>query len=43
MEQGLDLIFVKKIILNHNGEIYFESELNKGSTFFIKLPKSDND
>lgn len=40
---GLGLDICKKIILNHNGEIYFESELNKGSTFFIKLPKSDND
>lgn len=37
---GLGLDICKKIILNHNGQIYFESEVNKGTTFFIELPKS---
>jgi signal transduction histidine kinase len=37
---GLGLDICKKIITNHNGEIFFETELNKGTTFFIKLPKS---
>lgn len=36
---GLGLDICKKIILNHRGQIYFESEVNKGTTFFIKLPK----
>ncbi|MCS7052953.1 MAG: GAF domain-containing sensor histidine kinase [Ignavibacterium sp.] len=36
---GLGLDICKKIIQNHNGEIYFESEVGKGTTFFIKLPK----
>lgn len=40
---GLGLDICKKIILNHNGEIYFESEVNKGTTFFIKLPKVKTD
>ncbi|MCR4416402.1 MAG: GAF domain-containing sensor histidine kinase [Ignavibacteria bacterium] len=35
---GLGLDICKKIIENHNGEIWFESELGKGTTFFIKLP-----
>ena len=39
---GLGLDICKKIILNHNGEIYFETEVDKGTTFFIKLPKSLN-
>ncbi len=36
---GLGLDICKKIILNHGGQIYFESEVNKGTIFFIKLPK----
>lgn len=36
---GLGLDICRKIIENHNGEIFFESEVNKGTTFFIKLPK----
>lgn len=35
---GLGLDICKKIISNHNGEIWFESQVEKGTTFFIKLP-----
>lgn len=35
---GLDLFVAKNIVENHGGEIWFESELNEGTTFFVRLP-----
>lgn len=37
---GLGLYIVKSIIENSGGEIWFESEKNKGAKFFLRLPKS---
>lgn len=36
---GLGLILCKEIIEKHNGSIWVESELNKGSKFFFTLPE----
>jgi nitrogen fixation/metabolism regulation signal transduction histidine kinase len=35
---GLGLAMVKNIIESFGGKVYFESQINKGSTFFIELP-----
>lgn len=37
---GLGLYLAKGIVENHNGTLRVESELNKGTTFFIDLPTS---
>jgi PAS domain S-box-containing protein len=39
---GLGLSIVKKIIDTYKGEIWFESKVNVGTTFFIKLKKVNN-
>ncbi|MEL1240888.1 PAS domain S-box protein [Flavobacterium flavipallidum] len=36
---GLGLSIVKKVVESYQGEIWIESELTKGTTFFIKLNK----
>ncbi|MFE3872697.1 PAS domain S-box protein [Flavobacterium sp. ZS1P70] len=36
---GLGLSIVKKVVDTYNGEIWIESELGEGSTFFVKLNK----
>lgn len=37
---GIGLSICKKIVESHRGKIWVESELNKGTTFFIELPDS---
>ena len=36
---GLGLSIVKHIVEAHDGEVWVESELGKGSTFFVKWPR----
>jgi two-component system, NtrC family, sensor kinase len=35
---GMGLDISRQIVENHNGKIYFDSEIGKGTTFFIEIP-----
>lgn len=37
---GLGMAIVKAIVEAHRGQIFFETETGKGTTFFVRLPKS---
>ena len=40
---GVGLAIVKRIVEKHSGKIWAESELGKGSTFFVSLKKITNE
>ena len=35
---GLGLAMVKQMVDNHNGQIYFETQIGEGTTFYVELP-----
>jgi len=35
---GLGLSIVKELVEMHNGQVWFESEVNVGTTFYVTLP-----
>ena len=38
---GLGLYIAKSLVELHGGQIWFESEENKGTTFYVTLPVAD--
>jgi signal transduction histidine kinase len=39
---GLGLTLIKRIVSRHDGDIWVESEENKGTLFFVRLPTEPN-
>lgn len=39
LSSGLGLLLCKEFVTMHKGEIWVESEVGEGSTFFVKLPR----
>ena len=35
---GLGLAMVKQMVDNHTGQIYFETQIGEGTTFYVELP-----
>lgn len=40
---GFGLFIAKNIILAHQGKVWFESELEEGTTFFVRLPVGETE
>lgn len=40
---GLGLDIIKRILKDHGGKIYFDSEVNKGTSFYVELPLSNDE
>ena len=35
---GLGLAIVRELVQFHRGEVWFDSEVGKGTTFYVRLP-----
>ncbi len=43
MGTGLGLAISQQVIQEHGGKIYFETQVDQGTTFFIQLPRKKNE
>ncbi len=41
LSSGIGLVVVKRIIEEHQGVVWFESDLKQGTTFFVAIPKGN--